>query len=59
MPKINTAKRKMLAGEPAYGYALGIGSPIAAEVLCNTGIDYILLDNQHGSFGPDCTIMTR
>jgi 4-hydroxy-2-oxoheptanedioate aldolase len=58
MPKVNTAKRKMLAGEPAYGYALGMASPMAAEALCDTGIDWILLDTQHGSFGPDSTIMT-
>ncbi|MFN8512341.1 MAG: aldolase/citrate lyase family protein [Thermomicrobiales bacterium] len=56
MPKVNTAKRKMLAGEPAYGYALGMASPLAAEALAATGVDWILLDNQHGSFGPDSTI---
>ncbi len=53
----NTAKQKMLAGKPAFGYALGLGSPLAAEALAQTGIDWILLDNQHGSFGPDSTIM--
>ena len=58
MPKVNTAKRKMLAGEPSYGYALGMASPLAAEALCDSGIEWILLDNQHGSFGPDSTIMT-
>jgi len=46
----------MLAGKPAYGYGLALGSPIAAEALAQTGIDFILLDNQHGSFGPDSTI---
>jgi len=56
MRKVNTAKRKMLAGEPAYGYALGMASPLAAEALAATGVDWILLDNQHGSFGPDSTI---
>jgi hypothetical protein len=56
MPKVNTAKRKMLAGEAAYGYALGMASPLAAEALADSGVDWILLDNQHGSFGPDSTI---
>jgi 4-hydroxy-2-oxoheptanedioate aldolase len=46
----------MLAGQPAFGYGLALGSPIAAEALADTGIDFILLDNQHGSFGPDSTI---
>lgn len=54
----NTAKKKMLAGEPAFGYALGLGSPIAAEQLAHSGIDWILLDNQHGSFGPENTILS-
>lgn len=49
----NTAKQKMLAGKPAYGYALALGSPVAAESLSNSGIDFILLDTQHGSFGQD------
>lgn len=49
----NTAKAKMLAGKPAYGYAIGMGSVRAAEVLAYTAIDWILLDTQHGSFGGD------
>lgn len=58
MRKVNTARQIMAEGRAAYGYALGMGSPIAAEALAQTGIDWILLDNQHGSFGPDSTIMT-
>ncbi len=54
--RTNAAKEKMLRGEPAFGYALGLGSPLAAEILANCGIDFILLDTQHGSFGPDSTI---
>jgi 4-hydroxy-2-oxoheptanedioate aldolase len=56
--KINHAKAKMLAGQPAFGYALELGSPLAAEVLAGTGVDFILLDTQHGSFGSDATIMS-
>ncbi len=54
--KINAAKAKMFAGKPAFGYALGLGSPLAAEALAGCGIDFIMLDSQHGSFGPDSTI---
>jgi 4-hydroxy-2-oxoheptanedioate aldolase len=54
--RTNTAKRKMLQGKPAFGYSLGLGSPLAAEALASSGIDFILLDNQNGSFGPDSTI---
>jgi 4-hydroxy-2-oxoheptanedioate aldolase len=49
--RINTAFEKMRSGKPAFGYALGLGSPLAAEALANTGPDFILLDGQHGSFG--------
>ena len=54
--RTNTAKQKMLAGKPAFGYALSLGSPLAAEALAHSGIDFILLDRQHGSFGDDSTI---
>jgi 4-hydroxy-2-oxoheptanedioate aldolase len=56
MALVNTAKRKLLAGEPAFGYALGIGSPLVAEILAGSGIDFILLDRQHGAFGSESTI---
>ncbi len=46
----------MLRGEAAYGYSLGLGSSLAAEILAHSGIDFLLLDTQHGSFGPDSTI---
>jgi len=55
--RVNTAKQKMLQGKPAYGFGLGLGSPLVAETLANSGIDFIMLDNQHGSWGPDSTIM--
>ena len=55
--RVNTAKEKLLRGEPAYGYSLGAGSPIVAEALSHSGIDWIMIDNQHGSWGPDSTIL--
>jgi 4-hydroxy-2-oxoheptanedioate aldolase len=51
----NTAKSRMLAGEPAFGYSIGLGSPVATEALANCGIDFILLDTQHGTWGQDST----
>jgi 4-hydroxy-2-oxoheptanedioate aldolase len=54
----NPAKEKLLAGKPAFGYALALGSPYAAEALAGTGIDFIMIDGQHGSFGADATIAT-
>jgi 4-hydroxy-2-oxoheptanedioate aldolase len=52
----NQAKKKMLGGEPAFGYSLGLGSALAAERMANTGIDFIMIDTQHGSWGPESTI---
>lgn len=52
----NTAKAKMLRGEPAFGLELGMGSPLVAEALAGSGIDYLQIDNQHGDWGPDSTI---
>ncbi len=54
--KINTAKQMMLQGKPAFGFGLGLGSPAAVELLSTSGIDFLLLDRQHGSWGDDSTI---
>lgn len=54
--QLNTAKQKMLEGKPAFGYSLGMGSALAAEVLARCGIDFLLLETQHGSWGHDSAI---
>jgi 4-hydroxy-2-oxoheptanedioate aldolase len=54
----NTAKQTMLEGNPAFGWALGLGSPLAAERLAGTGIDFVMIDRQHGSWGSDSVITT-
>ena len=51
--RVNTAKEKMLRGEPAFGYSLGAGSALVAEALSNSGVDWLMIDTQHGSWGPD------
>ena len=54
--KLNTAKQKMLRGEPAFGYSAKLGSPVAAEFLSQCGVDFVLIDGQHGCWGPDSAI---
>ena len=54
--RVNSAKERMLAGEPAFGFGLGLGSPAVAELLSTTGVDFILLDRQHGSWSDESTI---
>ena len=49
--RTNEAKRKMMAGQPAYGYTLGLGSVAAAEQISRLGPDFVFIDTQHGSFG--------
>ena len=58
MNTCNTAKQRMDAGEPVFGWSLGLGSPLAAERLAQTGVEFIMIDGQHGSFGSDSTIAT-
>ncbi len=48
--KNNLTKQKMLNGEPAFGYSAKLGSPVAAEFLSNSGVDFVMLDGQHGSW---------
>jgi 4-hydroxy-2-oxoheptanedioate aldolase len=54
--RTNTARQKMLEGKPAFGFGMGLGSPLVAEILADSGIDFLLLDRQHGSWGDDSTI---
>ncbi len=54
--RVNTAKQKLLEGKAAFGYSLGLGSPLVAEALSRTGIDFLQIDNQHGSYGPESTL---
>lgn len=54
--KVNATKSKLLAGEAAFGYELGMGSALVAEALAGCGIDYLQIDNQHGDWGPDSTM---
>jgi 4-hydroxy-2-oxoheptanedioate aldolase len=51
--KVNAALQKMKAGQPAYGYSLGLGSPLIAEMISASGIDFCFVDTQHGSWGPE------
>jgi 4-hydroxy-2-oxoheptanedioate aldolase len=48
--KVNTAKRRMLEGKPAIGAAVGLGSPMAAEIYSLQGYDFVLVDGQHGNW---------
>ncbi|MBM3127192.1 MAG: 2-dehydro-3-deoxyglucarate aldolase [Chloroflexi bacterium] len=54
--KLNPTKQKLLRGETAFGYSAKLGSPVAAELLSHCGVDFVMLDGQHGSWGSDSII---
>jgi len=47
---VNTAKHKMLKGEPVVGVSCGMGSTLIAELLSHAGFDFVLVDTQHGAW---------
>jgi 4-hydroxy-2-oxoheptanedioate aldolase len=49
---INTAKRLMMEGKPAFGASCVTGSRLAAELMARAGFDFVLLDDQHGLCDP-------
>ena len=53
---INTAKARMLEGEPAFGAEVNLGSALSAELLSPLGFDFILVDNQHGAWDDDSSM---
>ena len=53
---VNQAKRLMLEGKPAIGVEVALGSPLAAELLSPMGFDFVLVDNQHGSWSDDSSM---
>ena len=55
--RINTAKKRMLDGKLAIGALAGLGSPLATETLSLAGFDFVLVDNQHGSWTDDSTML--
>src|SRR5512141_36476 len=44
----NNAKRKLKAGQPAYGVLSTSDDPQLAELLGLAGFDYYMLDTEHG-----------
>jgi 4-hydroxy-2-oxoheptanedioate aldolase len=50
---INKTKKKLLAGQPALGSIATLGSPLSTEWLVHPGVDYVLVDDQHGIWEPE------
>lgn len=52
----NLLKEKMLAGAPTLGTFFETGSTTVAQCLGLAGLDYIIIDNEHGPFDPQSTL---
>ena len=52
----NTVKTKMLAGKRTLGTFFETGSGTVAECLGLGGLDYIIIDCEHGPFNPQSTL---
>ena len=49
----NFVKEKLAQGRPVLGIWTTLGSPMAAEVLAHAGLDFQILDGEHGPFQLD------
>lgn len=49
MPEHGRLRQRILAGETLLGTFLGLGSPMAAEVCARSGLDWLLIDLEHGA----------
>jgi 4-hydroxy-2-oxoheptanedioate aldolase len=46
-------RRRLTAGEATLGTFVGMASPVAAEVCAASGVDWVLLDLEHGAGGEE------
>ncbi len=52
----NSLREKMLAGQKTLGTFLELGSATAAECLGLAGLDYLIIDTEHGPFEPESAL---
>ncbi|HEY0440936.1 MAG TPA: aldolase/citrate lyase family protein [Xanthobacteraceae bacterium] len=51
--RANAMKAKLAAGEPALGLSVMIPSPQLVEMAAGCGFDWVLIDCEHGTIGPE------
>lgn len=51
----NTLQEKLAAGAKPIGTFFELGAPAAIEALGRTGLDFVILDNEHGPFEAEST----
>ena len=55
--RANAAKQRLLAGKPAIGCGVVLGSFLGAELLSQAGFDWILVDCQHGHWDEETALL--
>jgi len=53
----NAAKQRLMAGKPAIGVVACAGSPLVAEMLSLIGYDFVIVDNQHGAWDENASMV--
>jgi 4-hydroxy-2-oxoheptanedioate aldolase len=52
MPEYNSLKSALSeSSKPVFGLWATLPDPLAAELACGTGVDYVCIDRQHGMIG--------
>ncbi len=52
----NAVKEKMLAGNKTLGTFFELASGNVAECIGLSGLDYLIIDNEHGPHNPETTL---
>ncbi len=54
---INRAKQKMLGGKLPIGAEVSLGSTLSAEIIAPLGVNFVLVDNQHGNWADQASML--
>lgn len=46
-------RKKLIDGNPVSGIWMALASPMAAEIIADTGLDFAVLDAEHNPFSPE------
>ncbi len=55
--RTNETKRRLSRGEIVIGIGVSSGAPLVPENLSRAGFDFILIDNQHGAWDDNSTML--
>lgn len=48
-PNGSGARQRVLMGETLFGAFVNVGSPVAAEIMASSGLDWLVVDLEHGA----------